>query len=243
MPSIPSHCGCGAGKAPRPISVQVTGKRSAVASSVSSAPASALIDAAAGVDHRPARVGERLGGEADLLRVALGGRLVAGQADVADRLVVDLRAREVDRHVDQHRARAAGARDVERLVHDPRDLRRVLDHERVLDDRHGDAERVRLLEAVRAQQVGAHLAGEDHERDRVHHRVGQRRDDVGRARARRWRRRRRPCPRPWRSPRRRGRRRPRGGRGRAGCRRRRTRRRSGGWRRRGSRIRRRRPRP
>jgi hypothetical protein len=34
--------------------------------------------AAARVDHRPAGVGERLGGQADLLRVALGGRLVAG---------------------------------------------------------------------------------------------------------------------------------------------------------------------
>ena len=66
---------------------------------------------------------------------------------------------------------------------DPRDLLRVLDHERVLDDRHRDAERVRLLEAVGAEQVGAHLAGDEHDRDGVHHRVGERRDEVGRARA------------------------------------------------------------
>ena len=48
--------------------------------------------AAAGVEHRPARVGHRLGGEPDLLGVALDRRLVAGQVDVLDRLVVDLGA-------------------------------------------------------------------------------------------------------------------------------------------------------
>ena len=43
MPSIPSHCGSGAGNAPRPISVQVTGRPSTRASSVSSTDALALI--------------------------------------------------------------------------------------------------------------------------------------------------------------------------------------------------------
>ncbi len=62
------------------------------------------------------------------------------------------------RDVDEHRARAARARDVERLVDRPRDLLRVLDHERVLDDRHRDADRVGLLEAVGAEQLGADLA-------------------------------------------------------------------------------------
>ena len=74
-----------------------------------------------------------------------------------------------------------GARDVERLVDRARDLQRVLDHEAVLDDRHRDADRVGLLEAVGAEQLGAHLAGEEHDRDRVHHRVADRRDEVRRA--------------------------------------------------------------
>ena len=74
-----------------------------------------------------------------------------------------------------------GARDVEGLVDRPRDLPRVLDHERVLDDRHRDADRVGLLEAVGAEQLGAHLAGDEHDRHRVHHRVGDRRDQVRRA--------------------------------------------------------------
>ena len=136
-------------------------------------------DAAADVEHRPARVGERLRGQADLLGVALRGRLVAGQVDRVDRLVRDVRAREVLRDVDQDRARAAGAGDVERLVDRRRDVARVLDHDRVLDDRHRDAGDVGLLEAVGADQVGADLAGDEDRRDRVHHRVGDRRDQVG----------------------------------------------------------------
>ena len=63
--------GRGAGKAPRPISVQVTGKRSLRANSVSSAEAFGVDDAAAGVDHRALRGRERLRGLADLLLVAL----------------------------------------------------------------------------------------------------------------------------------------------------------------------------
>jgi hypothetical protein len=39
MPSMPSHWSCVAGNAPSPISVQVTGKRPATASSVSSSEA------------------------------------------------------------------------------------------------------------------------------------------------------------------------------------------------------------
>ena len=117
----------------------------------------------------------------------------------------------------------------------------MLDHERVLDHRHRDADRVGLLEAVGAEQLGAHLAGDEHDRHGVHHRVADRRDQVRRARGRWSRTRRRPCRSPSRSPRRRARRRPRGGRGCGGCRRRRTRRRSAGWRRRAGR--RRHPRP
>ena len=87
------------------------------------------------------------------------------------------------------------------------------------------------------EQLGAHLAGDEDDRHRVHHRVGDRRDQVGRAGAGGREAPRRPCRSPWRSPRRRGRRPPRGGPGRGGSRRRRRRRRSAGWRHRGGRIR------
>ena len=59
--------------------------------------------------------------------------------------------------------------------------RGVGDLEGVLDERQGGAEDVGLLEAVGADQVGADLAGDEDGRDRVHHRVGDRGDQVGRA--------------------------------------------------------------
>ena len=51
----------------------------------------------------------------------------------------------------------------------------------MLDDRHGDALDVGLLEGVGADQVGRHLAGDAHDRRRVEVGVGDRRDQVGRA--------------------------------------------------------------
>ena len=44
-----------------------------------------------------------------------------------------------------------------------------------------DADRVRLLEGVGADQAGRHLPGDDDDRDRVHQRVGDAGNDVGRA--------------------------------------------------------------
>ena len=46
-----------------------------------------------------------------------------------------------------------------------------------------DAHRIALLESISADQVGRHLAGDHHHGDGVHHRVGNRGDHVGRARA------------------------------------------------------------
>ena len=45
----------------------------------------------------------------------------------------------------------------------------------------GDADGVGLLEGVGADQRGRHLAGDDDHRDRVHQRVGDAGDRVGRA--------------------------------------------------------------
>ena len=53
----------------------------------------------------------------------------------------------------------------------------------MLDDRHGDAGGVRLLERVGPDQVRAHLPRDAHERRRVHPGVGDRRDEVRRTRA------------------------------------------------------------
>ena len=183
MPSIPSHCSCGAGNAAE------THHRARDRELVRGRELDQLgrgvgaDHAAAGVDDRPPRVGERLGGKPDLLLVAVGRRLVAGQVHVGHRLVRDVGAAQVLRDVDDDRSRPPGARDVERLVDRARELERVLDHEAVLDDRHRDPDRVRLLEAVGPEQLGPHLPGEEHDRHRVHHRVADRRDQVRRARA------------------------------------------------------------
>jgi hypothetical protein len=136
-------------------------------------------DAAAAVDHGSACVRERLCGKADLLEVAVRGRLVAGQVDARHRLVRDVGARQILRDVHQHRTGSPGARHVERLVDRVRDLARVLDHDRVLHDRHRDAGDVGLLKAVRADQVGAHLSCEEDGRHAVHHGVGDRGHQVG----------------------------------------------------------------
>src|SRR4051812_2188554 len=134
MPSMPSQPSPSAGYAPRPLTVEVTGKRSEAMNSRSSFAASPH-DAAARVHDRPARVRERLGRQADLLGVALGGRLVTRQPDLVDRRVVDVRAREVLRNVDQNRPGTTGAGDVERGMDGLRDLARILDLQGVLDDR------------------------------------------------------------------------------------------------------------
>ena len=70
---------------------------------------------------------------------------------------------------------------MEGLVHVLGDLARVGDREGVLDEGQRGAEDVGLLEAVGADQLGADLAGDEDGRHRVQHRVGDRRDQVGRA--------------------------------------------------------------
>ena len=137
-------------------------------------------DAATDVEHRPPRIGKRLGRKPDLLLIALGRRLVSGQVHVADRLVGDVGAGQILGDVDHDRPGTARARDVERFVHRAGDIERMLDHHAVLDDRHRDTHRVGLLEAVRAQQLSPHLAGDEHDRDRVHHRIADRRHEIGR---------------------------------------------------------------
>ena len=149
----PEPRSCGAGNAPSAIRVQVTGKPSVVASSNRSADAFGADDAAAHVEDRPARIRERLGGEPDLLLVALGRRLVAGQMDVRDGLVGDVGARRGPCGMSTTTGPGRPVRAMWNASCDrARDLERVLDHEAVLDDRHRDADRVGLLEAVGAEQ-------------------------------------------------------------------------------------------
>ena len=142
-----------------------------------------LQDAAAGVDHRALRLAHEPGGVLDLLGVALGGGLVAGEVDRLGPVPVHRLVGDVLGHVDEHRAGTAGGRHVERLPHHPRDVGGVGDEPVVLGDRHGDADGVGFLERVGADHRVRHLPGHDDQGDAVHVGVAQRRDDVGRRRA------------------------------------------------------------
>ena len=134
--------------------------------------------AAADVQDGALRLEDQPGGLADLLGVRPGHRAVAGQVQLVRPLVRRGGLQRGLRDVDEHRAGAAGGGDVERLGDGARDLGRVGHEEVVLGDRHRDAADVRLLEGVRADRRGSDLAGDRHDRDRVHVRVGERRDQV-----------------------------------------------------------------
>ena len=137
---------------------------------------------AADVEHGPLRVGDRLRRRSHLLRVHARGRAPAGQVDLVRIAEVELRLLDVARNVDEHRAAAPRAGDVERGLDRVRQLLHVLDEPRVLDDRDRDAGDVALLEGVGADQVRAHLPRDADERRRVHPGVGDRRHQVRRAR-------------------------------------------------------------
>ncbi len=112
-------------------------------------------------------------------------RLPAGEVDGVRVREVELRFLDVAGDVDEDGAATAGAGHVERGLEHVRQLLDVLHEPRVLDDRDRDPGDVALLERVRADEVRAHLAGDADERRRVHPGVGDRRDEVRRARARR----------------------------------------------------------
>ena len=102
------------------------------------------------------------------------GRVVVGH---------DLRQLDIFWQVDEHRAGAAGRRDVKGLPHHAGDVVGVGHEVVVLRDPAADLDDRRLLEGVGADHARSHLAGERDERHAVHLRVGDRRHEVERARA------------------------------------------------------------
>ncbi|SKX94348.1 Uncharacterised protein [Mycobacteroides abscessus subsp. abscessus] len=121
----------------------------------------------------------------NLLAVRLGDRTVAGQIDLRRPREGGLRLQDVLGDVDENRSGTATLGDVERLGHDPGDVDGIAHQEVVLGDRHRDAGDVGLLERVGTDQCPADLAGDRHDGHRVHLRVGQRRDEIGRTGTRR----------------------------------------------------------
>ncbi len=160
--------------------------RSASSRSASAAPR--LEHPAADVEHRALRLHDQPRRLADHPRVSLGGRPIARQRSrdlVVGRPVPrHLVLQHVLRDVDERGAGTSRGSDVERLANRHRQLFRRHDEVVVLGARPCDADRVAFLEGVGADRRRAHLAGDADHRDRIHVGVHQRRDEVGRRRAR-----------------------------------------------------------
>ena len=88
------------------------------------------------------------------------------------------------RHVDDHGARAAGARDFERGTHGGLELRRISDQEDVFGHRTHDGRHGRFLERIRSNGAGGHLPADDDDRNGVRHAIANRSHGVGGARSR-----------------------------------------------------------
>ena len=130
-------------------------------------------DAAARIDDRPLRLRQHFDRGLHLVEVALELRLVGLDLHRLRALIGAGRELHVLRDVDHHRSRPAVRRDVEGFVQHARQVVHALHQVIVLGAGPRDADRVAFLERVVADQMRRHLAGDAHDRDRVHQRVGQ----------------------------------------------------------------------
>ena len=140
---------------------------------------SGIDDAAAGVKQRPLGTPHQLDRGLDAVEVALDLRLVALVLEVPRPGIRAFGELEVLGNVDHHRTRPAALGDMERLVQHARKLADVLDEVIVLGAGPRDADRVAFLEGIVADQMGRHLPGDAHDRDRIHERIGQAGDCIG----------------------------------------------------------------
>ena len=138
-------------------------------------------DPAPSVDDRTLGLGQRLNSLLNLSEIALEPRLVGSTADVRLLLVdVSLVHQHVFGQVDDNGAGTAGRRDQKGLVNNAGDVFNLLHQIVVLGTGAGDAGGIGFLEGVLSDQMGRHLPGQADNRNRVHERVGQARDSVGR---------------------------------------------------------------
>jgi hypothetical protein len=134
-------------------------------------------DAAAGHDQRTLGCLEHADGLLDL--GARGGRLVGGERFVAVDVEFDLGHLHVEGQVDQHRARAARAHQVEGLLEHLRHLAGLAHRDRPLGDGLGDRFDVDRLEVFLVQACARRLARDAEDRDRIGPGRVQARDHVG----------------------------------------------------------------
>ena len=136
---------------------------------------------AAAVEQRPFRSRDHLDRFGDPRRIGPQLRTVALVTHLFGRAVRPGREQDVLRQIDDDRPGAAALRDVKGLVQHAGQFADVLDQIIVLGAGPRDAGRVGFLEGVVADQMRRHLAGQADDRHRIHQRVGQPGDGVGRA--------------------------------------------------------------
>ena len=191
---MPAMSGWSSAIAPQPIRVGMTGTPSSSASSTSCAEAPALMMPPPATISGRSRCGEHVQCLFQLL--AAGPRLLHGQGLVGVDVEFDLGQLHVDRQVQQHRARAAGAHQLEGLLEGAGNLAGFQDGHGHLGDRLGDGLDVHGLEVLLVQLGHGGLAGDAEHRDGIGPGRVQAGDHVRAGGARRCRCRCRCC-RPW----------------------------------------------
>ncbi len=169
--------------APNAINVHTTGADARCASSRGERRGLRGDHPAAKVKHRTLRVEEQVRERGDAIVLARAHLLPSSR--LRQRILVDrdARALHVLRHIDCHRARTAGFRNRERERHHLEQLLGGTHEEVMLRDRQRESVGVDLLERVGADHALRHLAGDRHQGHRIEARVGDRREEIGRARA------------------------------------------------------------
>ena len=137
-----------------------------------------LDDAVAREDEGALGGGDQLGGLPQVASLELGERAAAGRLHGLGPAELRRRLLHVLADVDEDRAGAARAGDLERLDEGGGEVLDLRHEDVVLRDRHRDADDVGFLEGVRAEDLRGDLAGDEDDRDRVEHRRGDAGDEV-----------------------------------------------------------------
>ena len=136
-------------------------------------------DAAAGVKHRLFRLGHQVNGMFNGVQIALDLRLIGLVMHIFRPRIGAGGKLHVLGNINQHRARAAGARHIKGLMQYARQIGNRADQIIMLGAGTGDAGGVTFLKGIRADEVGWHLSGDAHQRNRIHQSIGERGDSIG----------------------------------------------------------------
>ena len=139
-------------------------------------------DSATHIEHGLLRLRHEFGRCLNLLAVGLGHRVVARQLIGGWPAEVELLLLSVFGDVDKNRTGTTGRGDFIGRGQGARNIGSLRHQKRMLGDWQGDAHDVGLLERIGSHEVAEHLTGDGQQRNRVHVRIGDGGDQVGRTR-------------------------------------------------------------